>query len=388
MAAEIFLPMRRRMELKLWMGRALLVLLMVISGLIAAAYAYLQSPKFGSLPQGARLERVRTSPHFVDGAFRNLVPTPVLTNDSSFLSILLENTFGRKTQRLKPESPIPAVKTDLRALDRADDTVIWLGHSSYYVQLGGRRILIDPVFSRNAAPVPYANAAFSGTSLYTAEDMPEIDYLLITHDHWDHLDYPTAAVLRPKIGKVVCGLGVGADFERWGYAKDRILEADWFEFLALENDFQVHVLPARHYSGRLMEKNKTLWVAYALETPERRMFLSGDSGYGPHFAEIGRKFGGFDLAILDAGQYDRRWAHIHMFPEEAAQAAADLNAKALLPGHIGKFAIANHAWDEPFERLAAASAGKPYTLQTPEIGEPLHLEGGAPSFRQWWKARK
>ncbi len=376
------------MELRLWMGRTLLVLLMAISGSAVVAYAYLQSPKFGSLPRGERLERVRKSPNFVGGAFRNAIPTPVLTNDSSFLSILFENAFGQKMPRLKPGSPIPAVKTDLHALDRAADVVIWLGHSSYFVQLGGRRILIDPVFSRNAAPVPYANTAFPGTDLYTAEDMPEVDYLLITHDHWDHLDYPTITALRPKVGKVICGLGVGANFERWGYAKDRILEADWFESLALEDGLQVYVLPARHYSGRLMEKNKTLWVAFALETPEKRIFLSGDSGYGPHFAEIGRKFGGFDLAILDAGQYDKRWAHIHMFPEEAAQAAMDLNAKALLPGHIGKFAIANHAWDEPFARLAVASAGKSYDLQTPEIGEPLTLEGSAPSFRQWWKARK
>lgn len=364
----------------------MLLILSVFAGSLAtAAYVYIQQPKFGRLPEGERLERIERSLNYANGGFGNLVITRVLTNDNSFISVLIENNFGEKNARLRPQSPIPSVKTDLKALDRAGDVVIWLGHSSYYVQLEGNRILIDPVFSASAAPVPYANTAFDGTSLYAVEDLPEIDYLLITHDHWDHLDYSTVMALEPKVGKVICGLGVGTDFELWGYAKDKILEADWFDELDLGSGFTVHVLPARHYSGRLMTKNKTLWVAYALETPEKRIFLSGDSGYGPHFREIGRKFDGFDLAILDSGQYDARWPNIHMFPEEAAQAAEELGAKALLPGHVGRFAIANHAWDEPFERLTAASEGKPYGLLTPMIGEPVAFGVEGQSFRQWWK---
>lgn len=366
-------------------GKMLVGLLALVIAVAIAAFAYLQQPKFGRAPQGERLARIERSPNFVDGAFRNRVPTEILTNDSSFLSVLIENTFGEKTGRLRPNAPIPTVKTDLKALDPARDLVIWLGHSSYYLQLGGRRILVDPVFSENAAPVPYANTAFSGTGIYRPEDMPAIDDLLISHDHWDHLDAPTLAALRPKIGRVICGLGVGATLERWGYAPGAIVEADWDDALELGPDATIHVLPSRHYSGRLMTKNKTLWVGFALEAHGRRVFLSGDSGYGPHFAEIGAKFGGFDLAILDSGQYDRRWANIHMFPEEAAHAAEDLRAAALLPGHIGKFAIANHAWDEPFARVAEASRGKPYRLLTPEIGEPVDLAEPGQSFGAWWR---
>ena len=213
--------------------------------------------------------------------------------------------------------------------------------------------------------------------------MPEIDYLLITHDHWDHLDYPSVIALEPKTKAVVAGLGVGAYFEHRGYPREKIGEADWFSVLELEPRLKIHVLPARHYSGRLLTRNKTLWVGYALESADRRVFFSGDSGYGPHIQEIARKFGGFDLVVLDSGQYDARWANIHMTPEEAATAAEALNAKALLPAHVGKFALARHTWDEPFRRIAAASADKSYALLTPLIGEPIMLGGANHGSTKW-----
>ncbi|HWR05690.1 MBL fold metallo-hydrolase [Sporomusa sp.] len=345
---------------------------------------YLQHPKFGTLPEGARLERIKSSPHYADGQFQNLVPIPPRVEGSSSVSLWLEYLFIPK-ERLAPTEPIPSVKTDLMALDRDKDIVVWLGHSSYYMQLGGKRILIDPVFSSYAAPVSFVNKAFAGTNPYTAEDMPEIDYLLITHDHWDHLDYPTISALKPKIKQVICGLGVGAYFEQWGFAADLIHEADWFTAVELENDFTVHVLPARHFSGRMLTRNKTLWTSLALVTPERRIFFSGDSGYGPHFKQIGESLNGFDLVVLDNGQYDKNWPHVHMTPEEAVQAAEDLKAQALLPAHVGKFAIANHPWDEPFQRITAASQNKNYRLFTPMIGEPVELANEQQVFSPWWE---
>jgi len=155
--------------------------------------------------------------------------------------------------------------------------------------------------------------------------------------------------------------------------------------LELDGSFRIHVLPARHYSGRMLTRHKTLWVSFALETPQRRLFFSGDSGYGPHFKEIGQRLGNFDLVALDIGQYDSRWANIHMFPEEAARAAADLGAKELLPGHAGRFTIAAHDWDEPFKRIASASEGQPYRLLTPIIGEVLRIGDDSQSFRPWWE---
>lgn len=368
-----------------YLYRGALGLLLVGVLLAACTYAYLQHPKFGAMPEGARLGRIERSLNYANGQFHNLIATPMRTQDSSFLSNVLSMLFDRN-DRLRPAVAIPSVKIDLKALEPRQDVVVWLGHSSYFVQLGGKKLLIDPVFSSEAAPIPNVNRAFAGSTPYSADDMPNLDYLLITHDHWDHLDYSSAIALRPKVRYVVTGLGVGADFARWGYPGERVLEADWNDTLSPDGDVHIHVLPARHYSGRLLTRNKTLWVGYALETPERRLFFSGDSGYGPHFREIGEKFGGFDLVALDGGQYDRRWANIHMFPEEAAQAAEDLRTKALLPAHVGRFTIAAHDWDEPFVRIAAASEGKPYRLLTPTIGDVVRLGDETQVFSRWWEA--
>ena len=368
-----------------WLPRAGIALLLLLTGTaVIGGDAYLQHPKFGAMPEGARLQAIERSPHYVNGAFQNLIDTPMRTQDTSFASNVMSMLLDRNPN-LKPSTTLPSTRVDLKALPPDEDVVVWLGHSSYFVQLGGKRLLIDPVFSTNAGPFPGSNVSFPGTSPYTAEDMPSIDVLLVTHDHWDHLDYPSARALLPKVEQVVAGLGVGAFFDRWGYPADRIHEADWNDVLELVPGLRIHVLPARHYSGRMLTRNKTLWVAFALEAPQRRLFFSGDSGYGPHFREIGERFGGFDLVALDMGQYDKRWAHIHMFPEQAAQAVDDLRAKAVLPAHIGRFSIAAHDWDEPFKQLEKASRGKPYRLHMPRIDEAVPLAGQAQPLDAWWE---
>lgn len=179
--------------------------------------------------------------------------------------------------------------------------MIWLGHSSWCVQLGGLRILIDPVFSTFAAPVPLANTAFDATDLYSAEDMPVIDLLLITHDHYDHLDYPSIQALKPKVRQVITGLGVGAHFAAWGYDMATVRETDWYDTVQLSPALQVLTTPARHYSGRTFDRDRALGVGFALLTPARCVFFSGDSGYAPHFADLGQQHGPFDWAALDAG---------------------------------------------------------------------------------------
>jgi len=362
----------------------LIVAPLLAAGLLGGTWIYAHQPRFGKLPRGERLDRIRRSPNYSGDGFRNLVPTSVLAEGRNSVSELIAFLFAEKNHPVPP-SPIPSVKTDLQSLDRNLDIVLWLGHASYFIQLGGKRILVDPVFSASAAPIPSANKAFAGTNPYKAEDVPDIDYLLITHDHWDHLDYATVTALRAKVKAVVCGLGVGAHLEFWGYDKATIHEADWFSVMESGDGLAIHVLPARHYSGRLLATNKTLWVGYALTTARRRIFLSGDTGYGPHLADIGRRFGGFDLVVLDTGQYDEHWPLIHMTPEEAAQAAEDLQAKALLPGHVGKFALARHAWDDPFKRITAASEGRNYRLLTPMIGSPVVLDDRQQHFSRWWE---
>lgn len=359
--------------------------LLALSG-TALTVVFLGQPMFGKSPSGSRLERISRSPHYASGQFWNLEETPVLETGKGFFEDLREDLFNRK-EGLMPEQPIPSIKTDLKALDRNRDLVVWLGHSSYFLQLDGIRLLIDPVFSAHASPVYFINKAFPGSNPFTADDMPEVDFLLISHDHWDHLDYPTVAALRLKIKNIVTGLGVGAHFSGWGFPESIIHEVDWNTVLSFGN-LKIHILPARHFSGRSLRENKTLWVGFALEGKEHRVFFSGDSGYGSHFAQIGETLGPFDLVSLDAGQYDKDWPHVHMTPEEAAQAAEDLKARTFIPGHVGKFAIANHRWDEPLNRIAATAQEKNFRLFTPLIGEPVYLDASKTDYPAWWRGRK
>tara|TARA_B100000959_G_scaffold251308_1_gene280469 strand:- start:14430 stop:15530 length:1101 start_codon:yes stop_codon:yes gene_type:complete len=365
--------------------KTLVYSLLAVTAIAAIATSlYLQHPKFGRLPEGERLTRIQQSPNYVDGEFRNLIDTPMFTSEKSFVQVLLENLSSTGAQ-LRPGGPVPSIKTDLHGLDPDLDVIIWLGHSSFYVQLGGKRLLIDPVFSASAAPLSLFNRAYAGSNPYTAADMPAIDALLITHDHWDHLDYPSVEAVREKVDRIVVPLGVGEYFEQWGFDQHRVFEGDWFDQTAL-NDIAVTLVPARHYSGRMLTRRRTLWTGYVLESADKRLLFSGDSGYGPHFAAMRERFGRFDFATLDTGQYDTRWAYIHMNPEEAARAAAELGTRILLPSHVGKFTLAKHAWDEPFTWLAEASTGQPFQLVTPQIGEPVNLSDAShlPTER-WWQ---
>lgn len=355
--------------------------------LVAGACAILNQEKFGTHPAGERLARIQASPNHSNGEFHNTVSTAMLAEGQSTAKILWSNLFSDKS-RLRPETPLPTVRSDLKSLDPGADLLIWLGHSSYYIHLGGKRILVDPIFSDHGAPFSFLNKTFPGTDLYSAGDMPEIDYLVISHDHWDHLDYATVSALQPGVKNVIMPLGVGAHFEHWGYPKKKLLEADWNTAFRFEDGLSIHVVPARHYSGRLFARNKTLWAGFVLETAAQRIFLSGDTGYGPHIGEIARIFGNFDLVAIDGGQYDPRWPSIHMTPEEAVRAAEQLGARSMMLAHVGRFSIASHPWDEPFIRADKAAGAKAFRLLTPKIGEPVWLDGRKNSFDKWWEHYK
>lgn len=280
------------------------------------------------------------------------------------------------------------MKFNLAALPLEKDTVIWLGHSSYFVQVGGKRLPIDPLFSNYAAPVHGMVSAFDGTSPYTVKDLPEIDVGLITHDHSDHLDDATMKAHEPKTQLVIAGLGNGAHLQHWRYSPGKIGEMHWYSFVEGGPGLRVHVVPAQHYSCRFMKRNQSLCASFALESPQRRWYFSGDTGFGLHSAEIAKRFDSFDFVALDAGQYNERRADIPMTPEKASRAAEMLKTRALLSGHAGRFSLARHAWDEPFERAVAASEAKHYRLLTPRIGGPIHLDDPHQSFTYWWKGIK
>ncbi|WP_221405326.1 MBL fold metallo-hydrolase [Flexibacter flexilis] len=373
--------------MKLIFRRIMFITLAIVAVLALAVFIFLQQPLFGKAPADQRLERMKKSPHYRDGAFDNLMPTPQLTEGYSMPKILFDFFFN-KSKTGRPPRPLPSVKTDLKQLPPNENVFVWFGHSSYYMQVDGLKFLIDPVFSNNASPIASSNTAFEGTNIYSVADLPEIDYLLISHDHYDHLDYATIKELKGKVKKIVCGLGVGEHLEYWGYAPESITELDWDETVNIDNQLKIHALPARHFSGRTFKRNNTLWIAMLLQTPTQKILVGGDSGFGNHFAEIGKKFAPIDWAIMENGQYNLAWQAIHSLPEETLKAAQLLQAKHVIPVHSSKFELALHAWDEPLNEITRLNAQYGLDLVTPKIGQVVRFTDEPQHFGQWWKEVK
>ena len=347
-------------------GLALCIIFVAVLGCVAVWF--LHTPAFGRLPRGERLERIKRSPHYRDGEFRNLSPTRMMTSEKGRWEAMWEFIFKKAPEGLRPDAPVKAVKTDLHALGRQEDWLVWFGHSSYLLQMGGRRVLVDPVFC-SASPVAFVNKPFPGTDIYRPEDMPEIDYLVITHDHWDHLDYRTVTRLKDRVGRVVCPLGVGEHLERWGFDPARLVELDWHEKAMPDSGFAVHCLPARHFSGRGLQANRTLWASFMLEAGGRTVFVGGDSGYGAHFADIGRRFPKIDLAILENGQYNADWRYIHTMPKYLKAEVEALHPRKVLTVHHSKYALARHRWEEPLENARRLAAEDSADVLVPVVGE-------------------
>lgn len=333
-----------------------------------AGLLFMSQPSFGRLPTGARLERIRNSPNYRDGKFQNLTPTKMMPGAKE-----TEAEKAARTGNRVPKEPLQMEVTDLKALPRDRDWLVWFGHSSYLMMLGGKTFLVDPVFYKGS-PVSFVNKMFPGTDKYKAEDMPEIDYLVISHDHYDHLDYEAVTKLRKKVKRVICPLGVGEHFEYWKYKPEQLVELDWWEAAELESGFRLECTPARHFSGRTFNMNQSLWASYVLETPGRKLYLGGDSGYDSHFKQIAAKHPGIDLAILENGQYNTRWKDIHTMPEYLPKVMKEIGAKRVMTVHNSKFSLAPHDWDEPLKnaRSAAKAAGVP--LVEPGMGSVFYLD--------------
>lgn len=339
---------------------------------------------YGKLPSGERLKRIQASPNYKNGSFQNLTKTNAMAEDTSFFKTMRE--FLNKPKNVKPSSGLPSVKTDLKNIKPDKPVIVWFGHSSYFIKINNKTILVDPVLSGNAAPLSFMIKSFKGADVYSTDDFPEIDILLITHDHYDHLDYKTMLKLKSKVQHVVCSLGVGSHLEHWGFSKTKITELDWWQN-TVTDDLSFTSVPGRHFSGRGIKRGQTLWSGFVLKTKNNSLFLGGDSGYDTHFKEIGDKFGPFDIAILECGQYNKSWPNIHMMPEETAQASIDLKANILLPVHWAKFSLALHPWNEPIERVTQKAKELRVTYTTPMIGEPVVIGNELP-LTEWWKAIK
>ena len=336
---------------------------------------------FGENPRGKRLERIQASENYRKGSFVNVEPTDVMRKGVSMIRITKD--FINKSKNTEPSRPIPSVKTDLNTLNASIPQLVWFGHSSYLISSNGFTILVDPVFSGNASPVGIFAKSFEGSNVYSADDMPEIDLLLLTHDHYDHLDYLTILKLDHKVKKIVTSLGVGQHLEYWDIKADKITELNWWEEISIDKDVKLTATPARHFSGRGTRRGKTLWSSFVLEIHGYKIFAGGDSGYDESFKKIGEKFGPFDLAILEDGQYNKNWPNIHMMPEECVQAAKDLKAGWLLPVHWGKFSLSLHDWDDPVKRVVKAAKLADQRIITPRIGEIVNLKEDK-VWPEWW----
>ncbi len=361
----------------------MIVTLIIIAVLTGTVMLFIRLPKFGKTPKGQRLERIKQSPYFKNGKFENLNHTPDLTEGASMAKVMKEFFFV-KNPNVKPNIKLPSQKIDLHNLDKSKNVLVWFGHSSYFMQIDGKRFLVDPVFSGAASPISFTTKSFDGSDVYNANDIPEIDYLFLTHDHWDHLDYDTLLKLKPKIKKIITSLGVGEHLERWKFNKNIIIETQWDDETLLEQGFKVVTKTARHFSGRGLKRAQALWSSFVLITPSQKIFIGGDSGYDSHFEKIGKEFGPFNLAILECGQYNEYWKYIHTMPEETVQAALDLKAKKLLPVHWAKFSLAMHNWDDSIKRVVKSATEKNVPILTPMIGEALYWNDDK-SYKKWWE---
>lgn len=363
-----------------------MITLIILVGVLAlATYFVMKMPAFGSDPEGDALTAIQESPQYnrEKKIFENIEHTVTLRPDVSKTTLFWDFLFN-KSKTIEPPKPLPFVKTDLNALESDVPTVAWFGHSAYLIKHKGFTLLMDPVFSGYAAPLPFFGNAFKGANEYDVAQMPPIDVLVISHDHYDHLDYSTIRDIHPKVKQFVVPLGVGAHLRHWNVPAEKITELDWWQSKPIADSIQLTATPARHFSGRGFTQAKTLWASYVLELNGYKLFLGGDSGYDGSFKKIGDKFGPFDIAFLECGQYGVNWPTIHMMPEETATAARDLKADVLMPVHWAKFVLSTHAWDEPVERVTKAARELQQKVTTPLIGQPIRLRVEYPD-QAWWK---
>ena len=324
--------------------KILLIVLAVISVIAIVGTIILNHPCFGRRMSRERKTRIEASTNYHDGQFQNQIPTPQFTGDKSMFKALWEFLSENKKDRV-PKEAVPAVKTDLKTLTTDKDWLVWFGHSSYLFCLDGKRYLVDPVLKMEF-PVSVMMHPFKGTDIYSPDDMPEVDVLIITHEHWDHFDYATLRDLKDKVKHVVCPLGVAEYLEYWGYDPQNITEMDWYETINYQLT-TISCLPTRHFSNRLFKRNQTLWASFIVESVGRKVYIGGDGGYDGRFKEIHERFGSVDLALMENGQYNKDWANIHLMPKDLEQAILDLQPKQVFTVHHDKFSLASHAWTEP-----------------------------------------
>ena len=373
-------PKRRRWLRALgWTALALALALAVFVGTMWDA--------FGATPSGDRLDALAASPQYRDGRFRNALPT---VDDGFSLGTVWEFFAGGSEHR-QPDAPVPVVPRSAEDFARAPDglRVTWLGHSTLLVEIEGVRVLVDPVWGERASPSPWFGAPRFFAPPLALTDLPPVDAVAISHDHYDHLDAPTVRALADRVPRWIVPLGVGAHLEAWGVAPEAITELDWWGE-ARVGGVRIVSTPARHFSGRFLTRDGTLWSGWALVGRERRVWYSGDTALTPLFAEIGARLGPFDLTFVESGAYDAAWADVHLGPEQAVAAHRLVQGGrgeargVLVPVHWGLFDLALHGWTEPAERIRVAAERAGVAVAFPRPGESV-TPASFPT-EPWWPA--
>jgi L-ascorbate metabolism protein UlaG (beta-lactamase superfamily) len=354
---------------------------MLLLGLMFGAFVVSGCKSFGAKPEGARLARVQQSPQWHEDGFEN--PQPIWTDTSAAWRRFL---FGPATPGVEPDGPVPVVRDGASAFATPPATglrVTWFGHSSALVEIDGSNVLIDPLWSERASPVAWAGPKRWYSPPVSLRDLPTIDVVVISHDHYDHLDRDTILAMKSWRTIYVVPLGVGAHLSRWGIPGSRIIELDWWQS-ARVGGVELTATPSRHRSGRTStQTNKTLWAGYAIVGTQHRVWYSGDSGFHEDLPKIGERLGPFDVTLIDAGQYDASWPDTHLGPELAVEAHRQVRGRTMIPVHWALLKLAQHGWTEPIERVLVAAQCRAVTVLVPRPGEsvePTRL----PQITRWW----
>ncbi|MDQ0269602.1 MBL fold metallo-hydrolase [Cytobacillus purgationiresistens] len=362
-----------------------LLILVVISAIVIFLILKYHPP-LGGKSSAESQSRIQASPQFINGKFHNQIPTPMDYSIKDTADALIKTIKGTPNSRPRENFPIDSFDSNAFK-ENKEDQVIWFGHSTLLLKVNGVKLLIDPVFSDYASPVPFFGPKrYSDKLPAEIEDLPEIDAVIISHDHYDHLDYGSIRKLKGNVKQFIVPLGVAGHLTKWGVEPERIKELDWWDEEAVEGLTLIST-PARHFSGRggISSGGSTLWSSWVIVSDQTRVYYSGDSGYGPHFKEIGDQYGPFDITLIETGQYDEKWANIHMTPEESLQANLDVGGGLMIPIHWGAFTLALHTWTDPIERAKSAAEQLNVALATPRIGETVTIGATKYPSANWWK---
>jgi len=372
--------MKIKRKIKKLLGFVLLSILGIVIFAVILGYSF-SSATYSSGDD--RMEQIIRSPQYKDGKFLNINTAPDM-NFFKMAPVMWE--FLTVKNNRKPKVELPSQKVDLKKIENSKNdelNITWVGHSSQIINIDGKIILTDPVYENKT--VFMGPSRYNGNVPLEINDLPGIDLVLITHNHYDHLNEETIEKIHSKVKKFYVPLLVGAELEKMGIPREKITELDWWEEIIPFEDFLIVFTPAQHFSGRgLFDRDKTLWGSYVIKGPYHKIYFSGDSGYFQGFKEIGKKYGPFDYTLMECGAYNPKWYFVHMFPEETVRAHIDLKGKILQPMHWGTFDLSLHSWYDPMIRVAKAADKFGVGLSTPIVGQTITVDENLKTER-WWE---